>query len=312
MINKIFIFLLMLVSNAAFAQRNVEYVIPFTPGGAGDQVALILSGALREELAAHNINPVLTHRPGGGGALAASSVAQSDKLQILQATNAIVTVPVINPSAANYKIDTDFVPLAYVGYTPMLLVVNSNNKISTIQDFQRECKRRPISYGSAGIGSVTHIASSMVMDALGCSSVHVPYKGLPQALTDLKGAHVDMVVGLLPAVRPHIDSQALRPLLSVDRNRITDFNTLPSMTDLGKTDYNFYTWITLMVNSSASEKEIEQVRVAVQKSLSRADVRKRLHDIGLRDINQPIPRTFLSQESQRFKKILDTTKIDAK
>jgi tripartite-type tricarboxylate transporter receptor subunit TctC len=223
-----------------------------------------------------------------------------------------VTASIVNASAANYNLETDFVPMEYLGHIPMLLVVNSVSNIHTIQDLQRECRRRPISYGSAGIGSATHISSSIVMETLQCKSIHVPYKGVGPALTDLQGRHIDVVTDFVTSVKPYIDTQLFRPLLSVDRVRNADFPALNSMADIGSSDYDFYNWFILAVNSSAPAGEIAQVREALGRLTQRPDVRAQLKEAGLQGIGKPIPRSFFTGEFQKFKKIINRTNIDAK
>lgn len=310
--SKLLALALVFLATVAQAQRNIEFVVPFAPGGTADRLAVSLIGPMREELANYNFNPVLSYRPGGGSTLATSMVARSDKLQILMAPNAVVTASIVNASAVNYNLETDFVPLEYLGHIPMLLVVNAASNIHTIQDLQRECRRRPIAYGSAGIGSATHISSSIVMETLQCSSTHVPYKGVGPALVDLQGKHIDIVTDFVTSVRPYIDTQLFRPLLSVDRMRNSDFPNLPSMTDIGNNDYDFYNWFVLVVNTSAPAVEITQIREALRRLMQRADVREQLKDAGLQSIGKQIPRSFLSIEFRKFKKILNRANIDAR
>lgn len=310
--SKLLALVLIVSTITAQAQRNIEFVVPFAQGGTADRLALNLVGPMRDELSNYNFNPVLSYRPGGGSTLAASMVARSDKLQILLAPNAVVTASIVNASAAKYNLETDFVPLEYLGHIPMLLVVNAASSIYTIQDLQRECRRRPITYGSAGIGSATHISSSIVMETLKCSSTHVPYKGVGPALADLQGKHIDLVTDFVTSVRPYIDAQLFRPLLNVDRIRNADFSNLPSMTDIGNNDYDFYNWFILAVNSSAPAVEITQVRDALHRVMQRSDVRTQLKEAGLQSIGKQIPRSFLAAESQKFKKIINRANIDAR
>jgi len=310
--SKLLALVLIFSSSMAQAQRNIEFVVPFAQGGTADRLAVSLIGPMRDELANYNFNPVLAYRPGGGSTLAASMVARSDKLQILLAPNAVVTASIVNAAAANYNLETDFIPLEYLGHIPMLLVVNSASNIHTVQDLQRECRRRPLTYGSAGIGSATHISSSIVMETLQCSSTHVPYKGVGPALVDLQGKHIDIVTDFVTSVRPYIDTQLFRPLLSVDRVRNTDFPSLPSMTDIGNNDYDFYNWFVLVVNTSAPAAEIAQVRDALGRVMQRPDVRTQLKEVGLQGIGKQIPRSFFVTEVQKFKKIINRANIDAK
>ena len=310
--SKLLALVLIFSATVAHAQRNIEFVVPFAQGGTADRLAVSLIGPMREELASYNFNPVLSYRPGGGSTLAASMVARSDKLQILMAPNAVVTASIVNASAANYNLETDFFPLEYLGHIPMLLVVNSASGIHTIQDLQRECRRRSITYGSAGIGSATHISSSIVMETLQCSGTHVPYKGVGPALTDLQGKHIDLVTDFVTSVRPYIDTQLFRPLLSVDRMRNTDFPSLPSMTDIGNNNYDFYNWFVLAINTSSPPAEIAQVREALRRLMQRSDVREQLKDAGLQSIGKQIPRSFLTIEFQKFKKIINRVHVDAR
>lgn len=307
--NKLLLLLLLTICPWAQAQRTVDFVIPFAQGGTADRLAIILISHMKIELASYNITPVLSYRPGGGSTLGANSVARADKLQILLAPNAVVTAAIVNPGAANYNLSTDFVPLEYIGHIPMLLVVNSASKIRTIQDLQRECHQRPISYGSAGIGSATHIASDIVMNTLKCKSIHVPYKGVGPAISDLQGQHIEVVTDFITSIRTYIDAATFRPLLSVGKLRYGD---LPSMIDIGYIDYDFYNWFILAVNASAPAAEIEQIRQAMHRMIRRQDLHEQLTEAGLRDIAKPISSLFLTAEHAKFKKIINRTSVNAR
>jgi tripartite-type tricarboxylate transporter receptor subunit TctC len=98
----------------------------------------------------------------------------------------------------------------------------------------------------------------------------------------------------------------------VDRVRIPVFANLPSMSDIGNNDYDFYNWFVLVVNTSAPAVEITQVREALRRLMQRADVREQLKNAGLQSIGKQIPRSFLTIEFQKFKKIINRANIDAR
>lgn len=300
----------MLAAATASAQRTVEFVIPFAQGGTADKLALILLGPMKNELAQVGFTPVLTYKPGAGSAIAANYVAKSTNIHILMAPNAIVTSPIVNRSAATYNLETDFTVLEYLGYPSMFLVVNANSDIQTVNDLQKLCQSKPITYGSGGIGTSTHLTGSIVMSALKCKATHVPYKGSGPAMVDLQGNHIITLVDFEPSVRQYIDAKIFRPLLVVDQKRNQDFANLPSMSDIGMPGYDFYNWFVLAVNSSASEDDIAKIRLSLNRVVQNQDVRQHLREAGLRNIGAKISKNFLSQESTKFSKIIDKVSIN--
>lgn len=307
---KFFALGLMLVATMAHSQRNIEFVIPFAQGGTADRLALILIGPLKTEMSQFGMIPVLTYKPGAGSALAANYVSKSTQVRILLAPNAVVTAPIVNRSASTYNVETDLLPLEFVGHLPMLLVTNSQSDLATIKDLQRECRRRNITYGSAGIGSATHIASLIVLNALGCPSTHVPYKGVGPALVDLQGNHISLVTDFETSIRPYIDTKIFRPLLTLSLNRNADFPKVPSMVDIGMPNYNFYNWFIIAINSSAPPEEIVKIQAAVKQVISDKDLQRQLHEVGFRGIGTPITKSFLANESAKFEKIINKINID--
>ena len=310
--NKIIAFLLLFVINTSFAQRVVDFVIPFPPGGSADRTALILMSYMREDFAKVGISPVLSYRPGAGSILATASVANSDHLQIFMAPNGVITSTIVNPTPVNYNIKRDLVPLEYIGHIPALLVVNSKSKFKTIQDLQQECQQRPIVFGSAGVGSITHIVSSIVLVHLKCPSTHIPYKGVGPALVDLQGSHIDMVTDFVASVRPHIEANAFRPLLSVGQHKNADYPNLPSMSDIGYLNYEIDTWFVLAVGSKVPSTDIAMVQQILHRMMQRTDLRKQLQENGLQGVGIKITPSFFATEHSKFERILKRIELNDK
>jgi tripartite-type tricarboxylate transporter receptor subunit TctC len=301
---------LFFINTFAWAQQNVEFVIPFAQGGTADKLALILLGPLKTELSQVGITPVLTYKPGGGSTLATNYVAKSSQVKIFLAPNAVVTAPIVNRSIATYNVDTDLVPLEFIGHLPMLLVTNSQSDLTTIKELQRQCHQRNITYGSAGIGSATHIASVIALNTLGCPGTHVPYKGVGPALIDLQGNHISIVTDFEASIRPYIDSRIFRPLLSLSRSRNSDFPRVPSMADIGVPNFDFYNWFIIAVNSSAPQDDITKVQAALKRVMLDKDLQRQLHEVGFQGIGTPITKSFLANESTKFEKIINKININ--
>lgn len=292
------------IAGSALAQRSVDFVIPFAPGGTADRLALFLMPWLKTELAPHGITPMLTYRPGAGGALAAAAVARADRLQIFLAPNAVVTAAIVNPQAANYSLSRDFVPVAYLGHAPMMLMVNAQSRIKTWQDLRSHCAINTVSYGSAGLGSATHIATALVLQHLNCKSNHVPYKGVGPAMIDLLGQHIDIVVDFVASARPLIDNGSVRVLLSVDRK---GYQSIPGLADIGYRDFDFYNWFVLLANSAATSADITVIQQVMNRLMVNSDFRKQLADLGLLGVGQTMPADFLQQQEIKFRQIISRT-----
>ena len=310
--NKIITFLLVCLMNTAFAQRAVEFVIPFPQGGSADRTALILITYMREEFIKSGLTPVLSYRPGAGSILATASVVNSDRLQIFMAPNGVVTSVIVNPTPVTYDIKQDLVPLEYIGHIPALLVVNSKSKFKTIQDIQQECQQRPIVFGSAGVGSITHIASAIVLAHLKCPSTHIPYKGVGPALVDLQGSHIDMVTDFVASVRTHIEANTFRPLLSVGQHKNPDYPNLPSMGDIGYLNYEIDTWFVLAVGAKVPAADIAIVQPILHRMMQRTDLRKQLQENGLHGIGTKMPPNFFVVEHSKFERILKRIELNDK
>ncbi len=310
--SKLIVLLLAMVATVAHAQKNIEFVIPFAPGGTADRTALILLAPMREELAAVGMTPILTYRPGASSIVATASVANSDRLQILMTPSTVITAGIINPTAVTYNIQTDLLALEYLGHVPLVMVTHANSKIKTIKDLQRECQRRTVTFGSAGVGSVTHIASATVFQHLRCTATHVPYKGVGPALNDLQGQHIDIVTDFVTSVRSRIDSNVFRPILSVEQHKNPEFPDLPSMSDLGHKDYEFYNWFILSAGASTTGPDIELVRRALKALMQRPDVKQQLRDAGLQGIGTRMGPNFFSQQHTKLEKIVKHINVDAR
>lgn len=312
MMNKIFAILLFLTATWAQAQRNVEFVIPFAPGGSADHIALSLVGPMREELASLGLNPVMTHRPGAGSTIGTASVANSDRLQIFMAPIAVVSSAIVNSSGVSYNIKSDLIPLEYIGHVPSLLVTNSNNSIKTFQDLVKECQRRPVSYGTAGVGSISHIMAASVLLHVQCKGTHVPYKGVGPAVADLQGQHIDLVVDFLPSIQSKIDANIVRPLLIIQQSRNTDFAAVPAMADLGYKNYEISTWFVLAVGHKVSAAEVAAIRPALTRLLQRPDVVRELQKSGLHGTGKKLSSNFFEVQYEHLEKIIKTLDLNAK
>jgi tripartite-type tricarboxylate transporter receptor subunit TctC len=290
--------------------KTVDLVVPWAPGGTTDKVAQVMLTHAKPEFAKHGMTLNISYRPGAGGLLGANSVAAADsgKLQILMATNFVVSTPIINPGVATYDVARDFSVLNYIGHIPMVTVVNSASGIKTIRDWQATCKSRKLNYGTAGIGSNTHVSSALMSTMLGCNAVAIPYKGAAPAVTDLLGGHIDYLSDYVAGVMPHIESGKFNVLVVLDKTKLSQFPSVPTMADIGHQEYNFYNWFALIANANADSADLATAQRIFSQVLNSTEANTQLTDLGVRG-RKSVSADFLSQEKRNFLQILQRVNI---
>lgn len=241
------ILLAVLGPSAALAQaypaKPIHIVVGFLPGGGSDTVGRLLAQALSERLGQ---TVLVENRPGAGGTIATESVVRStpDGYTLLLGSPSEIT---INPelySRLTFDPRKDLVPVAIFASTPLVLVVHPSLPVKSVKDLIALAKGRPgeINYGSAGTGSMTHLAAAILVSNAGINVIHIPYKGLSAALSELVGGHVHMVCAALPGAIGLIQAGRLRPLGVTTSARAKALPEVPTLSEAGVKDYEVTQW----------------------------------------------------------------------
>lgn len=301
--------ILMIFSSSVLA-KSIDLVVPWAPGGTTDQVAQIIITYAKPEFSKKNISLNITYRPGAGGLLGANHVAATEpgKTQLLLGGNTMISTAIINPGIASYDVSRDFVMLGYIGYIPMIMVVSQSSDIKNISDWKNRCKKRPLNYGTAGFGSNTHISSEIINSLLGCQDIAIPYKGAAPAVIDLLGDHLDYLSDYVSGVIVHIENNKLRPLVSLDRERLSELPDVPTIVELSQKDYDFYNWFIIAANSGADPGDIELAQKIFSSVLNLPEVKERLKKLGVRKQSN-IEKDFLFREQQNFNRLLKNVRL---
>jgi tripartite-type tricarboxylate transporter receptor subunit TctC len=228
------------VAAAAKAQDNypnrpVKLVVAFPPGGATDTFIRPLVDDLR---AALGQSVVIDNRGGGGGQIGWNAVAASDAdgYTVLIAENALVI------SQALYKeLSSKFDPrkhldaVAGLGYSPLVFGVHPDFKPNTFQEFLAYVKTlpKPVTYASAGAGTVSHLVYEVIRDGAGFPALHVPYKGGGPAMADMLAGHVPTGVAGIGVAKPHAESGKLKALAVTSATRAPSLPKVPTLKELG-------------------------------------------------------------------------------
>jgi tripartite-type tricarboxylate transporter receptor subunit TctC len=220
------------------------------------------------------------NRPGGGGIVGTESVARSaaDGYTVtLGTTSTLVTNPALNPNV-KYSVERDFAPVAGLGKAWYVLVTaNTPEAPKTLAELVTRLKAQPGTFGSAGQGTITHLASEMFLHHLGiANATHVPYKGSSQALTDVTGGQVLFASDTLAAALPLIRGGKLRALVVTAPERVAALPDVPTTKELGYPDLRAHAWLVLMAPAGTPQPVVAKLSDAAIKAMKAPEMQDKL------------------------------------
>jgi len=272
----------------AFPQKPITVVVTQGPGSGSDVMARMLAGYLSPLLGQ---SVVVENRAGASGIIGHQSVAKApaDGYTLLfTSTAGLFVVPVMNPNA-KYSL-ADYEPVAPVMRAPFaVLVANNPTAPKTMAELISTVKSKPQSFASAGVGTMTHLGSELVMRKAGMQATHIPYKGSGAALTDLMGGQVLFATDSLTASMPHIRSGRLRALATTDTNREASLPDVPTLAESGLPGLQVAAIGGLFAPKGTPKEVVDKVADATRKVLANPDVQKRFAAVETDPLNLSIP-----------------------
>ena len=271
-----------LAQNSSFPQRPVRIVVPYTTGGSNDVIARLLAQQLQE---AWGQPVVVENKPGAAGNIGASDIAKSapDGHSLLLTNINIVSM---NPGLiANMPFDPqkDFAPISLLGTTALALVVHPSvpaNNVRELIDLARKGPGR-LNYASSGNGSPQHMSAEMFKAMTKTSLTHIPYRGAAPAVNDLLAGQVQVTVGVVNQLIPHIRAGKLKALGVTTRKRLAQMPDVPTLDEAGVQGYESEIWLGLAAPAATPPAIIEQINQAVRKAMASADVVSKLQSQGI-------------------------------
>ena len=218
-------------------------MVPYAAGGGTDAIARVIAQGMTEQLG-QQLVVENNGTAGGNVATASAAKAEPDGYTLLMANQGPMTV---NPHLfKNVKIDplTAFDPVTLIAEAPLVVVVPEGSRFASFQAIVDEAKANPggLTYGSAGNGSASHLATLLLANTAGLDMVHVPYKGAGPAITDLIGGRLDFMITTLPSVVGFIDSGKAMPLAVTMKERSKRLPEVPTIAESGYPDYEAAAW----------------------------------------------------------------------
>lgn len=298
-------------SAQTYPNRPVRVVVPFAPGGATDIVTRVIAAKLSE---AWGQTVVVDNRAGAGGNIGADITAKAapDGYTILMTSGSIVTANQHMYRKMPFNAEKDLMAVTNVASGPQIIAVTPSSAAKTLKDFIAAAKAKPrgFTFGSAGIGTQTHLAAENFIYTAGLDLVHVPYKGEGPALVDLMGGQIHMATPNLAAAISFVQSGKLRAIAVTSRERArqipdvpTVAETLPGFENLG--------WFGFMAPAGTPKAVIDKLQQDTVKALQQADTRARFEQLGMVPVGNA-PDAFakaIREESARWAVVIRERKL---
>ena len=294
-----------------FAHAQTDYPtkpIHFIVGPGPDSLARLFGQKMTE---AWGQPVIVEQKGGGGGTISAETVAKAAPdgytLLLMTGTHAI------NPSVykTNYDMVRDFAPVTLLGSTPFVLAVHPSVPVKSVAQLIKFAKEHPgkLNYGSGGSGTPPHLATELFKQMAGVNMVHVPYKTIPAAITDLLAGQIQVMFTVGPAGLPHVKAGRIRGLAVSTIKRSAFAPDLPTVAESGLPGFNVFGWNGVLVTAGTPRPVIEKLHSLFITAMKDPEVRTRMAGFGFEPIgNSPEEfGAFVKEDIARWAKLVKET-----
>ena len=257
-----------------YPTKPIKIVVPFAAGGPADIYARFLGARLTDALG----QPVVVDdRPGAGSIIGTDLVAKSapDGYTLLMMSNTHTVNETLIPNRP-YQLMRDFVPVATINYSDLVLVVHPSTGFTSVAELIRFAKANPgkLNYASSGPGTPYHMAGELFKTMAGVDIVHVPYKGSSGARTDVLGGQVQMMFDAVPTMSEHSRTGRVTALGTTGKTRSAVLPNVPTISEAGVTGYEAVIWLGLMAPKGTPPQIVNRLNTEIAKIQNRPEVRQ--------------------------------------
>ena len=257
-----------------YPSRPVHFIVPFGAGGPADVYARVLAQHLSEAL---KQSFVVEDRPGAGSIIGTDAVAKSspDGYTLLVMSNTHTTNESLIPHKP-FELMRDFVPVAPINYSDLVMVVPASLPVTNLKDFIALAKKDPgkLNYASSGPGTPYHMAGELFKAMSGTDIVHVPYKASGDARTAVLSGQVQMMFDAITTMGPLVQSGKVKALATTGSKRSAQMPDVPTVSEAGVPGYEAIIWLGVMAPKGTPDAVIKLLNGEIAKVVSRADVKE--------------------------------------
>ncbi len=261
-------------SATEYPTRAVRIIVPFAAGGSADVFGRFLAQRLQESLGQSFI---IDNRPGGGSVIGTDAVAKAapDGYTLLLMSNTHTVNESLIPTKP-FVLMRDFVPVAPINYSDLVLVAKNGLPAHTLKELIQAAKARPggMSYASSGPGTPYHMAGELFKVMAGVSIVHIPYRGSAGARTDVLGGQLEMMFDAIPTMSEQIKAGKVQAIATTGLQRSSVLPNVPTMNEAGVPGYEATIWLGLMAPKGTPAAIVHKLNAEIGKITSNPEVRK--------------------------------------
>ncbi len=280
-------------AHAAYPDKPVRIVVPFSPGSGGDIGARFIAQKLSE---IWNQATVVDNQVGANGIIGTQVAARSpaDGYTLLVPNDTVLTV---NPALYRnlpYNPVKDFAPIALVGETPMMLVASPKFPVHTVKELLAAARARPgdINFGSGGNGSSQHLPMEMLMADTKVKMTHVPFKAMSAALTSVVADQVPVMFAGVSAAMPFLQSGKLTPIAVGSAQRLPMVPNVPTVAESGVPGFRYGTWLGFVAPAGTPKAIVDKVNADINTILRSQEVKDKLMAMGFLPATPGTPEQF--------------------
>ena len=281
------------LSSPAWAQANtVTLVVPFPPGGSTDALARMLQAPLQTRFGR---TVIVENKSGAAGSLGAAQVAKAapDGSSWLVTFDSHAVIPAILDKPP-VDVERDLLPVSLVGTAPYVIAANADLPYKTFADVVAAAKAKPgsVKYASVGIGTLGHLAMTLLGSKAGVDLQHAPYRGGGPAMNDVIGGHVDLIAGSAALITPQLEGGKLRPILQLGRTRLPALKDTQTAIEAGFPDFETLAWWGVFAPKGTPADVVGKMAKDVREILSESAASTKLRESQMMTLVLSDPAEF--------------------
>jgi tripartite-type tricarboxylate transporter receptor subunit TctC len=294
----------------AYPNKTIRFLVGFAPGGSTDIVARLIGQDLGKVLGQQVL---VDNRTGAGGIVATEALVRSppDGYTIFACTTGTFAIQPFMFSKLPYNVEKDIVPVTQTGSLPYIIVVHPSLPVKNVKEFIAFAKPRPgqLNYASSGVGTGSHLSAAYFNTAAGINVTHVPYKGTGQAMGDLLGGQVVMMMDQPVSSLPHVRAGKLKMLGISSSKRFPTLPDVPTIAESGVPGFDAVSWSGVCVPAGTPRDIVNKLQQEIAKVLQGPDLKTRLLNDGIEPIGST-PEQYaehIRKEAVKWGKVVKDT-----
>ena len=298
-------------AQAAYPNRSIRFIVPYSAGGLPDTVARIYAQRLG---AALGQGVVVDNKPGANGVVAAQALASAppDGYTFLVTDGSMFSINPAIYKTLSYDFKRDFIPVSLAARAPLYLAVHPKTGVNTFQEFVTMARAKPgaLNYGSSGIGSSHHLTMEAMKVALGIDVVHVPFKGTGQSVPALIGGQVDVAFSALPSVSGFVKANQIKLLATNAAKRSAQEPGVPAIAEIVP-GFDFAVIVGVLASTGTPSAVVERISAEMDKVAKAPETIQILANAGIEAVGGK-PGDYakaILDENERLAKVLKTVSI---